>query len=392
MFASGEDIVKQMEIDAVPIWARGSADPAFFEREQAQLGTFWTLLGLTTDTPRDGDWFRASLGGRSVFVQRFGDTLRGFENVCMHRFYPLRTADRGNGPIRCGFHHWQYNKDGLAVGIPKCLEMFGVTPRELNARLTPIEIATCGSLIFGRFASPEHQETLEDYLADGFPILQAMWSLQRAPYTISTTITANWKFGLHISLDDYHLVAVHPSTFGKNGYLATNSVCYFRFGAHSAYFHGADENALADMVSDCRQGSYQPPDYRIFQFFPNLIAVHFEAARNWFVLIQQYVPLAADRTLLRSWYCRAPFKPAERGTTHRLLRIAAAPWLPLIVPFYMRKITSEDNAVCERMQPQARHMRGRPILGRHEERIGWFEETYAQALGEPGYDVSEPQT
>jgi Ring hydroxylating alpha subunit (catalytic domain) len=270
--------------------------------------------------------------------------------------------------------------------------MFGVTPRELNARLTPVEIATCGSLIFGRFASPEHKETLADYLAEGFPILEAMWSLPRAPYAISTTIAANWKFGLHISLDDYHLVAVHPSTFGKNGYLATDSVRYFRFGAHSAYFHGADENALADMVRECRQGCYQPPDYRIFQFFPNLIAVHFEAARNWFVLIQQYVPLAADRTLLRSWYCPAPFKPAERGTTHRLLRIAAAPWLPLILPLYMRRITNEDNAVCERMQPQARHMRGRPILGRHEERIAWFEETYAQALGAPGCYAGEPRT
>jgi phenylpropionate dioxygenase-like ring-hydroxylating dioxygenase large terminal subunit len=206
-----------MEIADIPILARGSADPAFFAREQAQLGKLWTLLGLTTDIPRDSDWLRASLGGRSVFVQRFGDTLRGFENVCAHRFYPLRTADKGNGPIRCGFHHWQYNKDGLAVGIPKCQEMFGVTPRELSARLTPVEIATCGILIFGRFANPEHQETLEDYLADGFPILQAMWSLQRAPYAASATIAANWKFGLHISLDDYYLVAVHPSTFGKNG-------------------------------------------------------------------------------------------------------------------------------------------------------------------------------
>jgi phenylpropionate dioxygenase-like ring-hydroxylating dioxygenase large terminal subunit len=377
-----------VEIADNPIWARGSADPAFFEKEQAQLGKLWTLLGLTTDIPRDGDWFRASLGGRSVFVQRFGDTLRGFENVCAHRFYPLRTADRGNGPIRCGFHHWQYNKDGLAVGIPKCQEMFGVTPRELNARLTPIEIATCGILIFGRFVSPEHRETLEDYLADGFPILQAMWRLQRAPYAISTSIAANWKFGLHISLDDYHLVAVHPSTFGKNGYLGTDTVRYFRFGMHSAYFHGADENALAAMIDDCRQGCYQPTDYRIFQFFPNLIAVHFEAARNWFVLIQQYIPLAADRTLLRSWYCPAPFRPVERGMTHRLLRTAAAPWLPLIVPFYMRRITSEDNAVCEQMQPQARHIRGRPILGRHEERIGWFEDSYAQALGEPVYSAS----
>jgi len=133
-------------------WARALTDPAEFAHEQEQLGRQWTLLGLTTDVANDGDWFRATLGGRSVFVQRFGDTLRGFENKCAHRFFPLRTSDKGNGVIRCGFHHWQYDKEGRAVGIPKCVEMFGVTPRELDKRLRPVDIATCGIMVFGRFA------------------------------------------------------------------------------------------------------------------------------------------------------------------------------------------------------------------------------------------------
>jgi phenylpropionate dioxygenase-like ring-hydroxylating dioxygenase large terminal subunit len=130
-----------------PAWARSLIDPASFEHEQTRLGQTWTLLGVITDIANDGDLFRTILGGRSIFVQRFGQDLRGFENVCAHRFYPLRTKDKGNGPIRCGFHHWQYNKDGLAVGIPKCQELYGVSPRELDARLKPVEIATCGILV-----------------------------------------------------------------------------------------------------------------------------------------------------------------------------------------------------------------------------------------------------
>lgn len=129
-----------------PAWARSLIDPASFEHEQTRLGQIWTLLGVATDVANDGDWFRTVLGGRSIFVQRFGEDLRGFENVCAHRFYPLRTKDKGNGLIRCGFHHWQYSKDGLAVGIPKCQELYGVSPRELDARLKPVEIATYGSL------------------------------------------------------------------------------------------------------------------------------------------------------------------------------------------------------------------------------------------------------
>ena len=132
-----------------PKWAAALTDQDAFQQEQARLGRIWTLLGLTVDVAEDGDWFTAELGGRSVFVQRFGDKLKGFENRCAHRFYPLRTKAKGNGPIKCGFHHWRYDEEGRAVDVPRCRDLFGVTPKELNARIAPIEIATCGSLIFG---------------------------------------------------------------------------------------------------------------------------------------------------------------------------------------------------------------------------------------------------
>ena len=279
-----------------PVWARSLVDPVSFENEQIRLGQIWTLLGVATDVANDGDWFRTVLGGRSIFVQRFGKDLRGFENVCAHRFYPLRTKDKGNGPIRCGFHHWQYNKDGMAVGIPKSQELFGASPRELDARLKPVEIATCGILIFGRYPTDEKTDTLEQFLGVGFDILQAMCNLKGTPYRLISNFSANWKLGFHISLDDYHIVAVHPDTFGKHGYLPPQAVRYYRFGQHSAYFYGADDGALEKMAADCRRGSYCPTDYRILQSFPNLVAVHFEAARNWFVLVQQKKRIQTNST------------------------------------------------------------------------------------------------
>src|SRR5271170_653230 len=147
-------------------WPDTLVDEAAFRREQAQLARVWTFLGHAEDVANDGDWFRSTLATRSVFVQRFGSELRGFENRCAHRFYPVRTADKGNGPIVCGFHHWRYNKDGLALGIPLCDEIYGVIPEELNARLNPIEIATCGALVFGRFPEPGVTETLNEFLGE----------------------------------------------------------------------------------------------------------------------------------------------------------------------------------------------------------------------------------
>jgi nitrite reductase/ring-hydroxylating ferredoxin subunit len=93
-------------------WTRTLTDPQAFAHEQRCLAYVWTFLGFTTDLAKDGDWLRTTLATRSVFVQRFGSELKGFENVCAHRFHPLRTKDRANGPIVCGFHHWRYDADG----------------------------------------------------------------------------------------------------------------------------------------------------------------------------------------------------------------------------------------------------------------------------------------
>ena len=91
-----------------------------FRAEQQCLGHVLILLGYASDIPAESDWFRATLGGRSVFIQRFADGLRGSEIRCAHRSHPLRTEERGQGAIVCGFHQWRYDKEGVAANMPIC--------------------------------------------------------------------------------------------------------------------------------------------------------------------------------------------------------------------------------------------------------------------------------
>ena len=80
-------------------WTRAIVDPTAFAEEQGRLAHVWTFLGMTTDLANDGDWFRASIATRSVFVQRFGSELRGFENLCAHRRTGRDLAEcRRRGP------------------------------------------------------------------------------------------------------------------------------------------------------------------------------------------------------------------------------------------------------------------------------------------------------
>jgi nitrite reductase/ring-hydroxylating ferredoxin subunit len=210
--------VYRAEVRKLDTWPETLFDEAAFRREQTQLARVWTFLGHTWDVAKDGDWFRATIATRSVFVQRFGDELRGFENRCVHRSYPLRTKDKGNGAIRCGFHHWRYDADGRAVEIPQCEQLFGTTPQEMGARLNRVQIATCGALIFGRFQALGDNETLEDYLGEAFPIFQAMWPPAVKPQFLTGPVKANWRLCFQIAVEDYHVVAVHKGMFGKDGY------------------------------------------------------------------------------------------------------------------------------------------------------------------------------
>lgn len=371
-----------------PDWARPLIDPQAFAHEQRCLAYVWTFLGLTTDLAKDGDWFRATLATRSVFVQRFGAELKGFENVCAHRFYPLRTKDRGNGPIVCGFHHWRYDGDGSAIGIPKCQENFGTVSRALGARLNPIEIATCGELVFGRFPAPVKRESLEEFLGTGFPILASLSRSRSSPRTLSMPVAANWRLNLHISLDDYHTVALHPTTFGKSGYVRREDISYVRFGLHSAFLYTNKPDAFAEMAAACVEGSFRATHYCIFQILPNLIVALFRSDGHFFhCYVQQSVPVAHDRSVQRIWVHPAPF-PADHAWPIRWTRALSDPIRNRLLLHYVRRVGREDNAACERLQEVARQVHRPPFLSAVEERVGWFEQSYRQLVAD-GHDLEQ---
>ena len=353
-------------------WARTLVDPEAFREEQRRLAHVWTFLGLTSEVAKDGDWFRASIATRSVFVQRFDTELRGFENLCAHRFYPLRNADRGNGPVICGFHHWHYDREGRASGIPLGKELFGVVPQELGARLNPIEIAVCGTLIFGRFPHADATDTLEAFLAEGFPILAAASPQKGRPEFFASPVEANWRLCLHITLDDYHIVAVHPGILGKSGYVRRKNLSYVRFGAHSAYLKTTKAQPLETMVAACRDGTFRPSHYCIFHVVPNMLLVLFHTdAQFWSCFIQVYEPVRHDRSIMRTWVYAAPFE-----TDHTWLRTLTDPIRKPIVRHYLNKVFREDNTVSERIQKVAHQIDRPPLLGALEERIDWYEQSY----------------
>lgn len=353
-----------------------------FSREQERLGTTWHCVGRVMDLRQDKAWIRSKLGGRSIFIQRFGDKLKGFENHCVHRGFPLRNEDRGRGPIVCGFHHWRYDSEGRARGIPNCVEMFGKTPRELDLRLQPVDVDTCGGLVFARLHSEAPGPSLREHLGASHDIVAALTAPDPLQRTFMNDVRANWRLIANISLDDYHIVAVHPSSFGRSGYLKPDEVTYHRDGIHSAFFAGQQPETIEAMAESCRSGSYIPRHYRTLYLFPNLVlshthAVSYAGASIWYVIGLYYIPQAADRTALHVFYQPSPFSTKGNGIMragHDLIEGVRS----RVVGYYTRKVVSEDNEACERLQTNARYFDSNSVLAAQEQRISWFEESYRQ--------------
>ncbi|MGB0209993.1 MAG: aromatic ring-hydroxylating oxygenase subunit alpha, partial [Ilumatobacteraceae bacterium] len=87
----------------------------------------WQCVARTADLNEVGDYACADLpvaggGMRSIVVIRGEDSLRAFDNVCIHRGAQLLTGCGNEARITCPYHAWAYRHDGSLIGGPYMTE------------------------------------------------------------------------------------------------------------------------------------------------------------------------------------------------------------------------------------------------------------------------------
>lgn len=131
----------------------------------ASWRTGWFCLTIRDRLAEDGRHVTVDLPELSITVQNFRGSLRGYWNVCSHRGTQMRHAGCGTGPLRCPYHGWVYNAEGIPIGIPDNDLLFGLdaTARKQLA-LRRVEVEVIGRLVFVR-VDPD-TETLLAALGD----------------------------------------------------------------------------------------------------------------------------------------------------------------------------------------------------------------------------------
>jgi choline monooxygenase len=333
----------------------------------------WQLVGLKRDLAGHQDFITAELAGRSIVVQNFDGALRGFRNVCSHRHARIRSASCGNGLLRCPYHGWTYNSDGVPVGIPGNAEYFGLDrAARQDLALTPVAVEVCGNLIFARLAS--EGEGLADALGKYAEPLEHLSTVFSGPFDRqSVSWATNWKVAIESAIEGYHLDLVHPDSFRP----MTAAVLPAEFaGPHS---YGPTElsqegrasiERMATRLGLARSERYTRYDH--FFIFPNMMVI---VSAGVFLSLQVYEPTAPEATRLKFWMLAGQTsKPAQRNSvTGRAIERT-------LIDFNDR-VLSEDQRISEAVQ-QGKHLAAMPAqLGTNEDRIVAFHRAWRKSIG-----------
>jgi phenylpropionate dioxygenase-like ring-hydroxylating dioxygenase large terminal subunit len=361
------------------IQARHYIDPAVFEREQTHIfGKLWIFAGLRTLLAEPDAFLTRTIGGIPIVIQNLSGVLKAFENQCAHRQMPLQFEEYGQRRLACRYHGWTYDADGRAKTIPDEQTLYRFTSEERsNLCLREFAIEVIGNLVFVNVH--ETPIPIEQQFTKEFREQLAGISSHFSSQAIHTCVPAryNWKLNFENVLDANHVAYVHPRTFRP---LIKNVAAQ---PAEIAPETSVDDSELSSL-SFCSTMAmsvqpwpwhamveqYGPEDtYHNYFIYPN---VNFISVGGLVFLIQQFDPVAADRTEVRFTLMTAKEKQ----------RIAA---LPAILWGHLKgekRVLDEDLVLLEALQARL-HAGGRPAChGAYETQLRRVADVYLRLMGD----------
>lgn len=365
-------------------------DPAVHALEQQRLfRCLWIFAGLKSSLAGEDAYLTREIGGEPVVVLRRHGELRAFENRCPHRGMPVFPDAFGQARAVCPYHGWVFEDDGRVKTIPHADTLYRYTEAERGALcLRRYAVACIGELVFVNLApepplltaqfTPAFQQALRDVTSH----------LGKLAVHADIDARYNWKLNHENVLDANHVAYVHPESFAplltKAGAAPAPSSAArepedvtravrrpvdlpsLSFHADAPYKITPEPwHAQVDRGAAAGHGTY-----RNFYIFPN---VNFIAIGGLTFLVQQFHPLAADRTQVRMTLTTA--------REHRRL-----PGMAALLRAHLKgevAVLHEDRVLLESLQGHL-HAGARPAQhGHYEHRLVAFSQGYLQCLEQP---------
>ncbi len=352
--------------------AKNYLDHEVFEQEQITFfQNLWTFAGFTIDLEHHNDFICKRVGGQSILVQNFDGELHAFRNVCTHRFSQIHREPQGNGPLRCPYHGWAFDKEGIPVGIPDQSDFDSMDRAAKEAlKLEEWAVDRCGPLVFVRRSQegPSLREFMGEFYDEVAHFAQALGPrLDR----YEMIFNANWKVVVENTLESYHVRHVHPNSLGPYGMGPE----YFRlYDSHSIY--GSEQGELDDRL-------------RKLQFIFNHRKLVIDGYQHYFVF--PALTLATLSGVILSVHSMNPISPTETQAINYTfmgklkedrLEEAVVRMGGSSMAEFTRTVWNEDRPICEQVQMGLASVdRERGIFANQEQRVHLFHKAYTQMMG-----------
>ncbi|GIX12872.1 MAG: oxidoreductase [Paracoccaceae bacterium] len=320
--------------------------PEVFRLEMKHLfRNTWLFVGHDSQVPKPGDYFTTQLADQPVLMVRHSDgEVHVLYNRCPHKGTKIVIDRSGNTGkfFRCPYHAWSFKTDGCLLAIPlkKGYENTGFEKTEAARGLAPVgAVHNYRGFVFARLA--EEGIGFEEYFGESLSSFDNMIDrspegrLEVAGPPLRYMHRCNWKMLVENQTDTCHPMVAHESSAGtavkiyeamgnpEPKPMAMEIIAPFmspyEFFEHMGVRTWPNGHGHTGVHHSIHSNYSEVPGYwemmvkahgeekakRILSenrhntvYFPNLMI------KGPIQLLRNFIPLAADRTLVESWIYR----------------------------------------------------------------------------------------
>ena len=306
------------------------------------------------------DAYHAYIAGKHALVtRRDGDTFRTLDNVCLHRGNLIHPLGYGTQPLRCAYHAWQYEPDGLLrqapLSDPTCIQ---------HKQLQSYPTVDLGGLLFADLRGSEPELAAVRRVLDriGFSLTP-----DAAPFhTATMQHQTNWKLMVENVLEAYHVSFVHGPTLVAQGYSSTAGYEWDEDGDCSWHVITPKEGA------DARMRRLLPEYQRSYAhayLAPNLFVA---VTAGLIAYVGYFLPTEAGSTLLHYELFETPLLMRQKNAIREYFKEQA-------VQFSAASL-EEDRVLLENSQVGIAYAHHAHQLQPIEAIVGHFHRIYREAM------------
>ena len=330
-------------------------DEKFLDFEKKEYSKkSWFIAGHKCEFEKIFDFKTFQIFGEPIVIYNFEKGIKAFSNVCLHRGSIIKNKKSGNEKFNCPYHFWSYDEDGKVKNIPLKNLCFENEKSISKLSLKKWKIDLCGNFIF--ITSAKNKTKLKSFLGKDFNKLKNIsFKIRKKINSSSWVWNSNWKLCVENSIDEYHAIFVHQTTFKhilnqKPKYQYSKNVMSMEMPLRENY------------VKKFKKFSKNFGDkYNHILIFPlSTIASTMEHS----FYLQRYTPLAINKTLITSDIYLANFSEKVSSST--------LDFFSSMSKKFNDTVFEEDKIICENNHLGIKALSSEAIIGNYEERIKHF--------------------